>query len=102
MDGNSNIYVVETDGDNPRRLTDHPAFDGFPSWSADSKQIAFVSKRDLNDEIYVTDVNGINILNLTNHPVSDFQPNWFNSGGYLVSPETNLMTMWGRIKRACD
>jgi len=34
--------------------------------------------------------------------VYDFQPNWFNSDGYLVSPDSNLMTMWGRIKRACD
>ncbi|MEC8841049.1 MAG: hypothetical protein VX432_05580, partial [Candidatus Poribacteria bacterium] len=67
-----------------------------------SKQIAFVSERDLNYEIYVTDVNGINIRNLTNHPVYDFQPNWLNSDGYLVSPDSNLMTMWGRIKRACD
>jgi len=102
MDGNSNIYVMDPNGDDLRRLTDHLAFDGLPSWSSDSKQIAFVSERDLNYEIYVTDVNGINIHNLTNHPVYDFQPNWFNSDGYLVSPDSNLMTMWGRIKRACD
>jgi len=94
--------VMDPNGDDLRRLTDHLAFDGLPSWSSDSKQIAFVSERDLNYEIYVTDVNGINIHNLTNHPVYDFQPNWFNSDGYLVSPDSNLMTMWGRIKRACD
>ena len=98
-DWNYEIYVMDSSGNDLRRLTNHPAYDGQPSWSPDGRQIAFVSERDLNYEVYVTDVDGNNLRNLTNHPVSDFQPDWFNSAGYLVTPAVNLMTIWGQIKR---
>ena len=32
--GNYEIYVMDANGDNVRRLTDHPAEDWHPSWSS--------------------------------------------------------------------
>ena len=32
-DGRAKIYVIGSDGSNPRRLTDHPAWAALPSWS---------------------------------------------------------------------
>ena len=32
-DGNAEIYVMDADGSDPTRLTDHVEFDGFPAWS---------------------------------------------------------------------
>ena len=40
------IYVMDADGGNPRRLTNNPARDYAPSWSPDGKRIVFVSDRD--------------------------------------------------------
>jgi Tol biopolymer transport system component len=44
-DGNWEVYVVNVDGSNLRRLTKDPADDGLPTWSPDGQHIAFVSNR---------------------------------------------------------
>ena len=52
-DGNPEIYVMNVDGSNLRRLTNHPAGDGTPTWSPNSQQIAFVSDRTGTPQIYL-------------------------------------------------
>ena len=44
-DGYWQIYVMDADGKNQTRLTDHPATDWNPSWSPDGQRIAFSSNR---------------------------------------------------------
>ena len=89
------IYVMEVDGKNQRRLTNHPNWDISPSWSPDGKRIAFMSDRDehvidnipgglLNFEIYVMDADGGNQQNLTNNPNSDSAPSWSPDGKRIV------------------
>ncbi len=84
-----NIWVMDADGNNPRKLTNHTAGDGNPDWSPDGKQIAFHSERNRdwefdiqrkNLEIYVMNTDGTNFINLTNHPAEDRQPDWSPDG----------------------
>jgi len=60
VDGQHDIYVMGIDGDNLRRLTDHPADDWSPLW-IDDNRIVFASERDIGFEgaalgLYVIDV----------------------------------------------
>ena len=96
----SEIYLMDSNGDQIRRLTEAPGYDEGPAWSPDGQKITFVSHRDqvlqiLNDkffrrEIYVTNVDGTNPINLanppvdpinlTNHPAEDSNPAWSPDG----------------------
>ena len=81
-DGNFEIYVMDADGGNQRRLTNNPGNDVSPSWSPDGKRIAFSSDRDKpgNSEIYVMDADGQNEQRLTNDPNEDQYPSWSPDG----------------------
>ena len=62
-DGNLDIYVMDNDGSNQRRLTNNPLAEWDPSWSPDGKRIVFTSDRDEragNRQIYVMDADGGN------------------------------------------
>ena len=102
-DGNSEIYVMNADGSNQTRLTNHPGFDGAPVWAPDGQRIAFTSGRGGNAEIYVMNADGTGVSQLTdttdgwNEPsTSPFSgsPAW-SSDGQRIAFSSNRESVLG-------
>jgi eukaryotic-like serine/threonine-protein kinase len=51
-DGNWDIYVIDSAGGQPRRVTTHPAYEHFASWSRDGRWIYFRSARTGRSEVW--------------------------------------------------
>ena len=84
-DGNAEIYVMDADGGNQERLTNHPWSDTRPDWSPDGTKIAFVSRRDTGRrQIHVMDANGKNVIRLTDGPGQKGDPDWSPDGGKIA------------------
>ncbi|HLG42410.1 MAG TPA: DPP IV N-terminal domain-containing protein [Planctomycetota bacterium] len=81
---NTEIYIIDENGQNPRRVTHHPATDTEPSWSPDGRRLAFGSSRDGNDEIYVIDLKTGAETRLTHDPGLDCQPAWSPDGRHIA------------------
>jgi len=87
-DGNSEIYVMKSDGSAVTRLTNHSATDTTPVWSTDRTRIAFSSNRDGDLEIYVMNADGSGVTQLTNNPAADSTPAWSPAGTAIAFTST--------------
>ena len=65
--GNFDLYVMNADGTNVTRLTDHPANDFDPIWAPDGQSLIFSSERDSRSDLYRLWLNDRRIDRLTNH-----------------------------------
>ena len=83
--GNFDIYVVDTNGENLRNLTNHPARELEPAWSPDGRFLAYVSNRDGGDfKIYVMDTRTGEHRRLTDHHESEWAPAWSPNGKWIA------------------
>ncbi|HKQ79119.1 MAG TPA: hypothetical protein VJ810_35820 [Blastocatellia bacterium] len=87
-DGNHEIYLMDADGKNPRRLTDNPATDTMPAFSPKGNQIAFSSNRENGYQIYTIDIDPEGGFGqprrVTNAPRLNMHPRYSPDGEWLI------------------
>ena len=80
------IYVIDNDGNNLRRLTTTEAAEDHPSWSPDGQKITFDADYDEDGfyEIYTIDSDGSNLTRLTSNAVNDQFADWSPDGSQIA------------------
>jgi TolB protein len=70
-DGDSEIYVANSDGSSQTNLTSNSSEDYDESWSPDGSQLSFISGRDGNADVYVMKADGSDVRRLTDTETDD-------------------------------
>ena len=84
VDGNSDIYELNINGNSARRLTKSPAIDTTPAYSPDGKFITFASDRDAGQKIYVMYADGSSVSRITQDSGSYSKPVWSPDGKLIA------------------
>lgn len=79
------IWTVPPAGGKATRLTIHEAYEAYPKYSPDGKQIAFNGSRYGNNDLYVMPADGGTPKRLTFHSAGDNISSWSNDGNILFS-----------------
>ena len=83
-DKNAEIYMMDADGGNLKRLTESDAPEYHLSWSPNGQSLLFVSERDGNPEIYTVTKSGARPTRLTFNTIVDNQPVWSPGGKQIA------------------
>src|SRR5216684_2469981 len=87
--GNTEIYVMNVDGSNVRRLTNNPAADGRPTWSpAPYNEIAYASRTGPGQDIKVLDLATRQVRQLTFGEGTNESPAFAPNGRHLAFMST--------------
>jgi len=72
------IWLMERDGGNPRRLVNGTGWD--PTWSSDGTQLLFASDRDGGVQLYRVDLDGSNLQRISDLPAIRGRSDWSAQG----------------------
>src|SRR5262245_47137686 len=93
------IWIVDRNGGEARRLTTSPADENFPVFSPDGSQLAFSRQTGGNWDVYVMPVSGGDARRLTFDPRGELVNGWSPDGqSILFSSNSNLVPMLFTIK----
>lgn len=77
------LWVMDRDGANPRRVTDGTGWD--PTWSPDGTQILFASDRAGSNQLYVVNLDGSGLRRITDFPSIRGRSDWSPDGNFIVT-----------------
>jgi Tol biopolymer transport system component len=56
LEGQRDIWIVDSNGGSPHQITDNPAADVHPDWSPDDRRVAFCSDRSGSMQLWIVEV----------------------------------------------
>jgi hypothetical protein len=86
------IYIMDADGRNPRRLTDWPGYDGGPFFSPDGSRIIWrhFDETGMIADVYTMKLDGSDRNRLTDFESMSWAPFYHPSGKYVVFTSNKL------------
>jgi TolB protein len=91
------LYIVDYDGFNPRRVTVNQSLNILPNWSSDGRSLAYVSYRLGSPEIFIASIFEGKSTNLTAGKAGQaFAPSWSPDGKRIAyaSNKSGNMEIW--------
>jgi Tol biopolymer transport system component/C-terminal processing protease CtpA/Prc len=95
------LYTVPAKGGEARQLTTNPAYDAYPVWSSDSRQIAFASNREGSFDVWLIGANGGTPTRLTTHSVDEY-PMTFSNDSHVLYRAAIMTTAQSIVNAASD
>ena len=90
--GNLDIFVMNADGSNLIRMTDHPSNEQGPVWAADGQSLFFTGERDGRGEIYRVWLSDKRVDRITNGINRSIMPAVSPDGRYLAYAAQTVMS----------
>jgi Tol biopolymer transport system component len=86
------IYVMNADGSNPRRLTHSPGYDGGPFFSPDGQRILWrrFDEKGVNADVFTMKLDGSDVNRLTDFGAMSWAPYYHPGGEYLIFTANKL------------
>jgi TolB protein len=85
---NSEVFVMNMETKEQVNLSGHFGYDGWPTWSPDSRSVAYVSNRNGRaggGQLFTADLNGKNVRQLTDLAGAIIQPAYSADGKYIFA-----------------
>lgn len=106
IDGQKELFIIDTNGNNPRNVTNHTGNDNCPIWSPDGTQLLFRSERNNKNSIYKINMSDLKVQYLTNSGADDGVScplSWSPDGTQIVFGQVYVMNSDGRnVRRILD
>ena len=86
------IYLMNADGSQPRRLTHSPGYDGGPFFSPDGQRILWrrFDDKGVNADVYTMKLDGSDLKRLTDFGAMSWAPYFHPSGQYVIFTANKL------------
>jgi len=86
------LYIMNADGTNQKRLTNWPGYDGGPFFTPDSKRIVWrhFSENGLLADVYTIKIDGTDLRQLTDFKCMSWAPYFHPSGKYCIFVSNKL------------